>query len=170
MESICVAFRLDFESQFLCSSLGFKASETYTIEENNWALFLWGTSSPKYHVLAIRGLHCKKGQQKGAHASRWANTFQGLFLQVLLPLIRSWTRCKWLGTLCQFLVGSHRFSSEASHENLAPFDFIPWKLWLNSQGSNITFFFSFQKDCRWKALFYLKCFCLFYLKCLKLKI
>ncbi|PKU34377.1 ap-2 complex subunit beta isoform x1 [Limosa lapponica baueri] len=32
--------RLDFESRFLCSSLGFKASETYTVEENNLALFL----------------------------------------------------------------------------------------------------------------------------------
>lgn len=65
MESICVAFRLDFESWFLRSSLGFKVSETYVIEEDNSVLFLWGTSSPKYRMLAIRALRYKEGSQKG---------------------------------------------------------------------------------------------------------
>lgn len=100
---------------------------------------------PKTPRVGYQRVALQERTTEGCSCFMVSKYFQGLFLQVLLPLIRSWTRRKWMGTFCQFLVGSHLFSSEASHENLAPFDFIPWKLWLNSQASNVTYFSSFKK-------------------------
>lgn len=97
--------------------------------------------------------------------------FQGLFLEVLLLLVRSWTRHKWFVTLSQFLVSSHLFNSQASHENLPPFDFYPSELcWLLDLIHKVLiFFFPSLKDHKWKAIF-IKNASVSTLKCLKLKV
>lgn len=79
MESICVAFRLDFESRFLCSSLGFKASETYTVEENKLSIVLMRYLFPKIPRVGCQRVVLQERTSEGRSCCEVSKYVSGFF-------------------------------------------------------------------------------------------